>query len=231
MHEVDLATGKNLHTWNGIDGGNGSNLPLFDIAHSYLYSGEQNGSNMVWIYGYYVSTLQHPDELDAGAYSLQQTLATQGANFFTAIANMGYYDVRVGSTLCPADVFVALDDAGNIWTLGYVYYNNTVKMYTLDDVEKTTLPELSYPGFDQYDSSMSSLVYAEEESGDVLYLSYFNGETNDIYRLAYSTDDGGDTHTGMPACWATWARGVACHSVLPPLFPPPPARPATTLSP
>ena len=39
---------------------------------------------------------------------------------------MGYYDVRVGSTLCPADVFVALDDAGNIWTLGYVYYNNTV---------------------------------------------------------------------------------------------------------
>ncbi len=26
MHEVDLATGKNLHTWNGIDGGNG-NLP------------------------------------------------------------------------------------------------------------------------------------------------------------------------------------------------------------
>lgn len=193
MHEVDLATGKNLHTWNGIDGGNGSNLPLFDIAHSYLYSGEQNGSNMVWIYGYYVSTLQHPDELDAGAYSLQQTLATQGANFFTAIANMGYYDVRVGSTLCPADVFVALDDAGNIWTLGYVYYNNTVKMYTLGDVEKTTLPELSYPGFDQYDSSMSSLVYAEEESGDVLYLSYFNGETNDIYRLAYSTDDGG-TH-------------------------------------
>ena len=101
--------------------------------------------------------------------------------------------MRVGSTLCPADVFVALDDAGNIWTLGYVYYNNTVKMYTLDDVEKTTLPELSYPGFDQYDSSMSSLVYAEEESGDVLYLSYFNGETNDIYRLAYSTDDGG-TH-------------------------------------
>ena len=194
MHEVDLATGKNLHTWNGIDGGNGSNLPLFDIAHSYLYSGEQNGSNMVWIYGYYVSTLQHPDELDAGAYDFQQTLATQGANFFTAIANMGYYDVRVGSTLCPADVFVALDDAGNIWTLGYVYYNNTVKLYTLGDVEKTTLPELSYPGFDQYDSSMSSLVYAEEESGDVLYLSYFNGETNDIYRLAYSTDDGGDTH-------------------------------------
>lgn len=194
MHEVDLATGKNLHTWNGIDGGNGSNLPLFDIAHSYLYSGEQNGSNMVWIYGYYVSTLQHPDELDAGAYSFQQTLATQDANFFTAIANMGYYDVRVGSTLCPADVFVALDDAGNIWTLGYVYYNNTVELYTLDDVEKTTLPELSYPGFDQYDSSMSSLVYAEEESGDVLYLSYFNGETNDIYRLAYSTDDGGDTH-------------------------------------
>ena len=193
MHEVDLATGKNLHTWNGIDGGNGSNLPLFDIAHSYLYSGEQNGSNMVWIYGYYVSTLQHPDELDADAYDFQQTLATQGANFFTAIANMGYYDVRVGSTLCPADVFVALDDAGNIWTLGYVYYNNTVELYTLDDVEKTTLPELSYPGFDQNDSSMSSLVYAEEESGDVLYLSYFNGETNDIYRLAYSTDDGG-TH-------------------------------------
>ena len=149
---------------------------------------------MVWIYGYYVSTLQHPDELDAGAYSFQQTLATQDANFFTAIANMGYYDVRVGSTLCPADVFVALDDAGNIWTLGYVYYNNEVKLYTLDDVEKTTLPELSYPGLDQYDSSMSSLVYAEEESGDVLYLSYFNGETNDIYRLAYSTDDDGDTH-------------------------------------
>lgn len=149
---------------------------------------------MVWIYGYYVSTLQHPDELDAGAYSFQQTLATQDANFFTAIANMGYYDVRVGSTLCPADVFVALDDAGNIWTLGYVYYNNTVELYTLDDVEKTTLPDLSYPGLDQNDSSMSSLVYAEEESGDVLYLSYFNGETNDIYRLAYSTDDDGDTH-------------------------------------
>ena len=163
------------------------------------------------------------------AYSFQQTLATQDANFFTAIANMGYYDVRVGSTLCPADVFVALDDAGNIWTLGYVYYNNTVELYTLDDVEKTTLPELSYPGFDQYDSSMSSLVYAEEESGDVLYLSYFNGETNDIYRLAYSTDDGG-THYWDASCWATWAARCGLPLCTPP-FPPPPARPVTTLSP
>lgn len=127
---------------------------------------------------------------------------------------MGYYDVRVGSTLCPADVFVALDDAGNIWTLGYVYYNNTVKLYTLDDVEKTTLPELSYPGFDQNDSSMSSLVYAEEESGDVLYLSYFNGETNDIYRLAYSTDDGRHPLLGCQSVGRRGQRGVACHSVL-----------------
>ena len=193
MHEVDLATGKNLHTWNGIDGGNGSNLPLFDIAHSYLYSGEQNGSNMVWIYGYYVSSLQHPDELSASAYSFQSDLAMEGATFFTAIANIGAFYVNVGGSKAPADVYLALDDAGNIWTLAYVYYNNEVGLYTLGDVEKTTLPELSYPGFDQSNSSMASLVYAEEDGGDVLYLSYFNGETNDIYRLAYSTDDG-DTH-------------------------------------
>lgn len=193
MHEVDLATGKNLHTWNGIDGGNGSNLPLFDIAHSYLYSGEQNGTNMVWIYGYYVSSLQHPDELSASAYSFQTDLAMEGATFFTAIANIGAFYVNVGGSKAPADVYLALDDAGNIWTLAYVYYNNEVGLYTLGDVEKTTLPELSYPGFDQSNSSMASLVYAEEDGGDVLYLSYFNGETNDIYRLAYSTDDG-DTH-------------------------------------
>ena len=77
---------------------------------------------------------------------------------------------------------------------------------------------------------MSSLVYAEEESGDVLYLSYFNGETNDIYRLAYSTDDGGDTHY-----WDASLLGDVGSEVWPatrtPLFPPPPARPATTLSP
>ena len=193
MHEVDLATGKTLNTWNGIAGSSG-NLSLFDIAHSYLYSGEQNGSNMVWIYGYYVSSLQHPDELSASAYSFQTDLAMEGATFFTAIANIGAFYVNVGGSKAPADVYLALDDAGNIWTLAYVYYNNEVGLYTLGDVEKTTLPELSYPGFSQNNSSMASLAYAEEDGGDVLYLSYFNGETNDIYRLAYSTDDGGDTY-------------------------------------
>lgn len=193
MHEVDLATGKTLNTWNGIAGSSG-NLSLFDIAHSYLYSGEQNGSNMVWIYGYYVSSLQHPDELSASAYSFQTDLVMEGATFFTAIANIGAFYVNVGGSKAPADVYLALDDAGNIWTLAYVYYNNEVGLYTLGDVEKTTLPELSYPGFSQNNSSMASLAYAEEDGGDVLYLSYFNGETNDIYRLAYSTDDGGDTY-------------------------------------
>ena len=94
--------------------------------------------------------------------------------------------MNVRGTRYPADWFFALDDAGHIWTLAYVYMNGSVALYTIGDPEDTTLPELSYPGLSEYDTSMTSLVYSEEDGGDVIYVSYFDGETNQIYRLAYS---------------------------------------------
>ena len=184
FHTVDRETGEDFASYSGIAGSSG-NIALFDIAYSGLYSTE-NTPYVNWIYAYLLSGLQPVSGIEDRAYSFEDDLADIGANYFTAITNYGAYNVNVRGTRYPADWFFALDDAGHIWTLAYVYMNGSVALYTIGDPEDTTLPELSYPGLSEYDTSMTSLVYSEEDGGDVIYVSYFDGETNQIYRLAYS---------------------------------------------
>ena len=185
LHEVDPATGKDLGDWTGVMNG-GEQLPLFDIAHSALFS-DEGKPVLAWTYGSYISTLQTPDALAVSAYPFSEDLAKTGANYFTAIASLGAMYVNMGGGVkAPGDIYVLLDNAGYIWTVGYIYYNNKISLYTLGSPEQTTLPKLSYPAISKYSTSMASLVCEDNENATVLYLSYFNGSTNEIYRLAYS---------------------------------------------
>ncbi len=55
---------------------------------------------------------------------------------------------------------------------------------------ESTLPELNLPGSDS--DMYCSMVATEENGASVLYLTCFTGETNEIYRLTYTSD-------GVPA--------------------------------
>ena len=62
--------------------------------------------------------------------------------------------------------------------------------YTGWDWFESTLPELNLPGSDS--DMYCSMVATEENGASVLYLTCFTGETNEIYRLTYTSD-------GVPA--------------------------------
>ena len=182
LHLVDRQTGADIAKYPGVSDSSGL-IPLFDIAYSTLYSyGE---AYIYWCYAPYLSIPMPISSVSTAAYDISDWLAETGASYITAVASLGAYYVTVDSERCPADVFVALDDAGYIWTLAYVYVNGDIGLYTLGNPEETSLPKLSYPGISEYETSMTSMVYSAESDSDVLYVSYFDGDTNQIYRLAY----------------------------------------------
>ena len=186
LHLVDRRTGADIAKYPGASS-SGENFELFDIAYSELYS--NNEPYIYWCYGTYLSAPMPVSALSLSAYDISDWLSETGASCLTAIANLGAYTVRVGTSPYPADIFFALDNAGYVWTLAYVDMNDRVALYSLGNgSEESSLPSLSYPGLNDHSTSMTSMVYSPEGSSDVLYVSYFDGDTNQIYRLAYDEE-------------------------------------------
>ena len=79
-------------------------------------------------------------------------------------------------------MFLALDNKGNMWVLN-LYYTEADGYSLSGGCYETTLPELAFGGHE--DSMYCSLVMADEGTTDglTLFLSYFTGDTNELYML------------------------------------------------
>ncbi len=176
MHKVSME-GETLAN----SGANAAQVPLWDMAYSQFFSTEE--APMVGsIYNYFFLAPKNPMALDTRAFNVSSFLSQySGASMLTAIASGGYaelYDDEDNITR-DTELFYLLDDAGYIWTW-WVYADDGSYSASLNFVE-TDLPDLEFPG-DGKDNLYCSMVLGEDGA---LYLSYFTGETNEIYRLVY----------------------------------------------
>ena len=85
-------------------------------------------------------------KLDAYGFKLQSFLQQVGASYFTAITSAGETTVKLksGETV-PAEMFLALDNKGNMWVLN-LYYTEADGYSLSGGCFETTLPELAFGG-------------------------------------------------------------------------------------
>ena len=178
MHVVDPVSGASESVV-----ANAAGVPLWDMVYSEYYSTEA-APKVNGVYYYYLLPAKDPLALDTSAFGLSSYLANySGASYLTAVASAGYEQITSQGKVYDSEHIMMLDNAGFIWSF-WVYpsasgYGASLNYYPTD-------LELDFPGYDN--DMYCSMVVGEDGN---LYLSAFNGSTNELYRLVY--DEAADT--------------------------------------
>ena len=187
INKMDLDTGKTLATYPGFEG----EIPMWDMEYSLVYSTEAKPM-LASVYATYFLAPKPVDNLDLSAFDLGLYLRLYAdASYFTAVTSLGANKIdtdKDGVKNTDTELFLALDDVGNIWTMN-VY--PTVDEETNEDswtasfgIIESNLANVGYAANptdegDMYDS-LCATVEGEEL---VLYLSTYNGDTSNVYRI------------------------------------------------
>ena len=192
IYKVDMDTGKTLATYKGFEG----DIPMWDMEYSLTFSTAENPL-LTSVYYIYFIPCKSPTNMDLSAFNFQSyLLLNAGASYFTAVSSLGTVKIDTdedGVKDTTAEMFLLLDDAGNIWTM------NTYP--ELDDegnpswsasfgIFESNLKDVGYSDNSTDEGDMYDSLYATVEGDDiVLYLSNFTGDTNNVYRILF-TDEG-----------------------------------------
>lgn len=178
------ATGENLYTSDMDRGG----LPAWDMT-ACRYLG-QPGDGM-GVYGPYVSSPAslHDNMLLTAGFDLSYYLTfVTNASGFVGIASGGYQQVTVteeqedGSSkevTYDTELFYLLDSQGYVWMLNMAATQNGYTCFMAGLLTTDLTGKLPYLG--DGDFQRCSMVY-DQDSG-VLILSYFNGDSAELYLL------------------------------------------------
>ncbi len=177
MHKVDRAIGKTVEN----SGPNAAEISLWDMAYSdYYSSGEAVRIN--GIHGEYLLPAKDPMKLDFMAFDLFNILSSFGAQSLTAVTSLGYeqhWDEDSG-VMRDTEHLILMDNTGSIWNF-WLYSTDDGGMSGMLNGYASTLTGLAFPG-DKSGDMDCSLIAGED---GYLYFSYFNGATNQLYRLGF----------------------------------------------
>ncbi len=177
LYTVDMETGETVAS---SDASNNFGVPLNDMEMSYALNDSLGKNYIFGVYENYVLYSEAADNDFSWGYNFSDELSEAGASAFTGIAWIGSYTYS-GFLF---DVFYLTDDANNLWTIGF----NAEYGYNIDFGDPSTVDfDLSWPTYDG--SQYCSLIVGADENA---YLSYFTGETNELYRLIEKEDDDGN---------------------------------------
>ncbi len=181
IHKVDAVTGETLETYTNTVG-----VPLADLAYSSYFSAQVGQDLVHALYYYYFFPCQDVTAPDGYGFNLSSYLSTYtGAGELVGVASAGYgeYDDGEGN-VSDAEYVYLLDDAGYLWE--FAVYAVDGGYSAAFGLIPTDLADAGYTlTYDQDYNPLSSLVMGNDGN---LYFSAFDGETNVIYRLAYSAD-------------------------------------------
>ncbi len=190
VNKVDLETGKTLGTYSGLPGAS-STLPMWDVEYSLIFSTEK-APLMAGVYYIYLLAPQDPTNIQGRAFDFQTELMLYGgANYFTALTSVGSVMLdtdKDGEKETTAELFLALDDAGNLWNLSLYPVGNGWKASV--GLNNSNLADLGLDFAGNDGDMFCSMTATEEDEELVLYLSYFTGETNEIYRMTFVSGSG-----------------------------------------
>lgn len=170
MHKVD-STGTSVATAT-----NTAEVPLWDMEYSSYFSTEET-DKVSSIYYYYFLSPKDPMNLDTMAFDLSSRVS-----YLTAITSLGceeYWDEEEGVML-DTEHIVLLDNAGNVFN--FWIYEADGGMSAWLNKYPSDLP-CSFEGYNNLEQMYCSMVAGDD---GYLYLSAFNGETNELYRLGFN---------------------------------------------
>lgn len=153
---------------------NGAGVPLWDMAYSPCYS-TADAPLVSSVYGYFLLSPMDPMALGTSAFDLSSMV-----DGLTAITSAGHEKIQHPDTgeLLDAEHLIVLENKGNVYD--FYLYPTQDGMSALLDVTPSDL-KLAYPGVEGM--LLCSMVLGDDGN---LYLSYFNGESSDVYQLAYN---------------------------------------------
>ena len=187
LHKLDLDTGKTLATYPGFEG----EIPMWDMEYSMTYSTEAKPM-LASVYATYFLAPKPVDNLDLSAFDLGLYLwLFADASYFTAVTSLGANKIDTdddGVKDTDTELFLALDDAGNIWTMN-VYPTKDEK--TGKDtwgasfgIIESNLANVGYAANPTDDGDMYDSLYATVEGEElVLYLVNCTGDASHVYRI------------------------------------------------
>lgn len=176
MHRLDPRTGETLET----SGASPLAVPMWDLAYSQHFSTAE-APKIAGVYSNLMWAPMDPMNPESKVFNWSTLLFQTSATKLVALASGGqvpYYDAEQDITV-DTELFYLLDNAGYLW-MAWLFpvetgYDAYVSYYP------TELFGLQYPLFTGY--QYCSLV-ADPATG-ALFLSYFTGETNQIYFLEF----------------------------------------------
>lgn len=191
-YQIDPATGANLDQGSGSFG-----APYADLAYSTFFSTEDKPLSLA-VAEYFVlgpSDPVNPEPIgwNLGSYLAQYT----GSTSFVAVASMGYVEFESQGVVYDAEQFAALTNNGAMW------------FFFLKADPETGEPMPSI-GLDFYDTNMPSNFLGSNSNGEYcsmvygadgyLYLSAWDGDTNNFYRIEIDDEE--------YECYATYMGNV-----------------------
>ena len=187
INKMDLDTGKTLATYPGFEG----EIPMWDMEYSLVYSTEAKPM-LASVYATYFLAPKPVDNLDLSAFDLGLYLWLYGdASYFTAVTSLGANKIdtdKDGVKDTDTELFLALDDAGNIWTMNVypkVDEETGKDSWTASfGIIESNLANVGYAANPTDDGDMYDSLYATVEGEElVLYLSTCNGDNSNVYRI------------------------------------------------
>ena len=194
INKMDLDTGKTLATYPGFEG----EIPMWDMEYSLVYSTEAKPMLASVYYTYFLSP-KPVDNLDLSAFDLGLYLwLFADASYFTAVTSLGANKIdtdKDGVKDTDTELFLALDDAGNIWTMNV--YPSVDKETGKDTwgasfgIIESNLANVGYAANPTDDGDLYDSLYATVEGQElVLYLANFTGDASHVYRILLNEDTG-----------------------------------------
>ena len=190
-HKVDMMTGTSLETSGASEFG----MAMSDMA-SMEYFGTAEAPLAAGVYGGYLLSPTDPMEnnfttgWNMGLYLMIYTNASR----YVAVASGGVVEGDEEGTY--TDFIYALDDGGSLWVFWYDGTSSIDFNYFPTDLT------LDFPTNENY--QYCSLV--EDHESGILFLSYYTGQTNEVYMLMFNGTSFESTYLGnfgqdvWPAC-------------------------------
>lgn len=170
MHKIDPSTGTDIAS-------SGILLPLADMAYSYVES-TPDAPLFASIYEGWLLAPDDPMNISGSGFNLTSYVANYGASKFIALTSGGASQVETEDGLVSGEQLVAIDNAGNLWdfllTETTIYWNTYRSVLPVGFLGGNTKGEYC------------SLAYGTD---GYLYLSVFDGNTANYYRIALTEDN------------------------------------------
>ncbi len=165
MHKIDPETGADIESAGII-------LPLADMAYSYVES-TPDSPLFASIYEAWILSPDDPMNISGSGYNLTSYVSGNGASKFIALTSGGAVTIDTEDGPVSGEELVAIDNAGNLWD--FVLTDGTIYW----DTYRSVLPVGFLGGNSK--GEYCSLAYGTD---GYLYLSVFDGNTANYYRIA-----------------------------------------------